>query len=422
MAHRHRALDTLPRAPYSRRTMAAGPPPLVLENPIRHYAWGSRTALAQLLGRPSPSEQPEAELWIGAHPSAPSRVTEPPGLGTLDTAIANDPVSLLGAEVCERFGNELPFLFKVLAAAEPLSIQVHPDLDQARAGWARENAEGIPVGAPRRSYRDSNHKPELVCALTSFTALQGFRSPGDVGRLLEPVAGDELDREIARLGRERSPEALRALFTRLMTLEDDEREALLKRVSTEASRRASADSAWAWVERLHARYPGDVGSLSPLYLNLLTLAPGEALFLPAGELHAYLEGTALEIMANSDNVLRGGLTPKNVDLPALLAILRFEARLPEVMCGEDVGAGQRVFRTKAREFELGLVRVEPETPFTPEPGRGVEILLGLEGSCVLRAGDVERPLGAGRAVFVPAATRGYTVEGAGRLARASVPA
>jgi mannose-6-phosphate isomerase len=402
--------------------MAAGPPPLVLENPIQNYAWGSRTALAELLGRPSPSEQPEAELWIGAHPAAPSQVAQPPGLGPLDKAIENDPVSLLGAEVCERFGNELPFLFKVLAAAEPLSIQAHPDREQARAGWARENAEGIPIDAPHRNYRDANHKPELVCALTPFTALKGFRPPEEVARRLEPVAAEELGREVGRLGRERSPEALRALFTRLMTLEDDEREAVLQRALAEVSRQGDADPAWAWVSRLHARYPGDVGSLSPLYLNLLTLAPGEGLFLPAGELHAYLEGTALEIMANSDNVLRGGLTPKNVDLPVLLAILSFEARSPEVLRGEDAGPGQRIFRTEAREFELALVTVSPESPFTPEPGRGVEILLGLEGSCVLQSEGGEWPVGRGQAVFVPAATRSYSVQGEGRFARAAVPA
>jgi mannose-6-phosphate isomerase len=402
--------------------MVTDPSPFVLENPIQNYAWGSRTALAELLGRPSPDGQPEAELWIGAHPKAPSRVSDPSGLGTLEDAIENDPVGLLGAETCERFGNELPFLLKVLAAAEPLSIQAHPDQEQARAGWARENAEEIPIDAPHRNYRDSNHKPELVCALTPFTALEGFREPEEVARRLEPVAGPELDREIARLGRERTPAALRALFTRLMTLEDEERTAVLARALDEAARRASDDPAWAWVERLRARYPDDVGSLSPLYLNLVTLAPGEALFLPAGELHAYLEGTALEIMANSDNVLRGGLTPKNVDLPALLAILSFETHPPEVRKGKPVGAGQRVFRTEAKEFELALVRVDPETPFTPEPGRGVEILLGLEGSCVLRADDVERPLGRGQAVFVPASTRSYTVEGEGDLARASVPA
>jgi mannose-6-phosphate isomerase len=165
-----------------------------------------------------------------------------------------------------------------------------------------------------------------------------------------------------------------------------------------------------------------VGTLSPVYLNLVTLAPEEALFLPAGELHAYLEGTALEIMANSDNVLRGGLTAKNVDLPALLSILSFETRPVEARKGRTDTPGRQVFRTAAREFELALLSVGPETPFVPEPGRGVEILLGLEGSCVLRAGDVERSLGPGKAVFVPAATRGYAIEGEGRFARASVPA
>jgi mannose-6-phosphate isomerase len=402
--------------------VATDPPPFVLENPVQNYAWGSRTAIAELLGRPSPGNQPEAELWIGAHPLAPSRVMDPPGLGTLLEAIENDPMGLLGAGVCERFGHELPFLFKVLAAAEPLSIQAHPDREQARAGWSRENAEGIPVDAPHRNYRDPNHKPELVCALTPFTALKGFRPPEDVARRLLLVAGPELDPEVARLGRERSPAALRALFTRLMTLEDDERMVVLARALTEAAGPARDDPPWAWVQRLHARYPGDVGSLSPLYLNLVALAPGQALFLPAGELHAYLEGTALEIMANSDNVLRGGLTRKNVDLPALLSILRFEGAPLEVREAQAAGPGLQVFRTPATEFELALVEVEPRTPFASEPGRGVEILLVLDGEGLLRAEDVVRPLGRGQALFVPASTRRYTVEGESRLARASVPA
>jgi mannose-6-phosphate isomerase len=400
--------------------MATGP--FVLENPVLNYAWGSRTAIGEFLGRPSPNDQPEAELWIGAHPKAPSRVIPPPDLGTLDLAIQNDPVGMLGHEICDHLGNELPFLLKVLAAAEPLSIQAHPDHDQAREGWARENAEGIPVDAPRRNYRDSNHKPELVCALTPFTTLIGFRYPDDLARLLDPIAGPELEREVGRLGRERNPAALRALFTRLMTLEADEREAVLARALPEATRRATGDPAWAWVERLHARYPGDIGTLSPLYLNLITLAPEEALFLPAGELHTYLEGTALEIMANSDNVLRGGLTPKNVDVPELLGILDFDSGEPEILRGHPTGPEEKVFRTEAREFELSLVQVVAETPFTPEPGRGVEVLLGIEGDCVLLSEGPDLPLGRGRAVFVPASVASYQVGGEGRLARASVPA
>lgn len=403
--------------------MANGSPPLVLDNPIQNYAWGSRTALAEFLGRPNAEDQPEAELWIGAHPKSASRIVTPEGMGTLEEAIESDPVGLLGTEVCEHFGNELPFLLKILAAAEPLSIQAHPDHEQARRGWARQNAEGIPVDAPRRSYRDQNHKPELVCALTPFTVLKGFRASSEVARRIEPIAGPELDREVARLGRERTPAALRALFTRLMTLESDEKDAVLSRGLEESAHQGPDDAAWAWVETLHSKYPGDIGSLSPLYLNLMTLAPEEALYLRAGEMHAYLEGTAIEIMANSDNILRGGLTPKTVDLPELLAILTFDTREPRILQGESEGPAQRVYRTEAREFELSLVQVEEDTPFSPEPGRGVEILLALEGACAVRVDDeIEQPLGKGQAIFVPAALRSYTVEGTGRLARAVVPA
>jgi mannose-6-phosphate isomerase len=394
----------------------------VLDNPIQNYAWGSRTALAGLLGRPAPSALPEAELWIGAHPKAPSRVVAPAGLGTLDHAIQNDPVRILGHEVCDHFGNELPFLLKVLAAAEPLSIQAHPSHDQARQGWARENAEGVPVDAPRRNYRDPNHKPELVSALTTFTTLEGFRPLDEIARNLEPVARPEIAPELGRLAREQNPLALRALFARLMTLDREEQAPVLKRGTGEAARRRKTDPAWEWVARLMTHYPGDVSAFAPLYLNVVTLAPGDALFLPAGELHTYLEGTALEIMANSDNVLRGGLTPKHVDVPELLSTLVFEGRRPEVLKAVDAGPGERVYRTPAREFELGLLTVEPDRPFTPSPGRGVEILLGLSGETSLRAGEDLTPLGAGRSVLVPASLDSYSIEGSGRVCRARVPA
>jgi mannose-6-phosphate isomerase len=397
-------------------------PLLVLENPIQHYAWGSRTAIAEFLGRESPAPQPEAELWIGAHPRAPSRIVAPPGLGALDQAIQDDPVSLLGPEVCERFGNELPFLLKVLAAAEPLSIQAHPNQEQARRGWARENAEGVPLDVPHRNYRDPNPKPELVCALSgSFTALKGFRPVDETALRLHAVAGGELKAEVARAARERSASALRALFARLLTLDADERLPVLARAAVEGGRRTD-DPAWLWVGRLLDRHPGDIGVLAPLYLNLVTLQPGDALYLPAGELHAYLEGTALEIMANSDNVLRGGLTPKHVDVPELLATLVFEPRAPEIQKGLEVAPGERVYRTPAREFELSLVDVAEGRTFQPTTGCGVEILLGLEGSLRLAAEASSVVVERGRSVLVPAATTTYALDGEGRVARARVPA
>jgi mannose-6-phosphate isomerase len=397
------------------------PPFFVLENPIQGYAWGSRTAIAELLGRPSPSAGPEAELWIGAHPKAPSRIVAPAGLGTLDHAIANDPVGILGREVCDHFGNELPFLLKVLAAAEPLSIQAHPNHDQARRGWERENAEGVPADAPHRNYRDSNHKPELVCALTPFVALKGFRPLAEIARNLESVARPQVAPELGRLAREQTPVTLRAFFARLMTLEPEEQAPLLEHAAGEAGRHRERDLAWEWVARLLTRHAGDVSVLAPLYLNVVTLAPGDALFLPAGELHAYLEGTALEIMANSDNVLRGGLTPKHVDVPELLATLVFEGWAPEVLKPTEARPGERVYRTPADEFELAILDVEPDRPSVPRPGRGVEILLGLTGATRLLAGGQATPLGPGRSVLVPAAVATYTIEGSGRVCRAGVP-
>ncbi len=395
-------------------------PVLVLDNPIQGYAWGSRTAIAELLGRRSPAPGPEAELWIGAHPRAPSRIASPEGLGTLDQAIQDDPVGLLGSDVCDRFGNELPFLFKVLAAAEPLSIQAHPNQEQARAGWARENSEGIPLESPRRNYRDTNHKPELVCALTPFTALKGFRPLEETGRALEAVARPELAAEVSRVARERTPVALRALFARLMTLDPEERQPLIARATAEAARRAK-DPAWRCVRRLVEKYPGDVGALAPLYLNLVTLAPGEALYLPAGELHAYLEGTALEIMANSDNVLRGGLTPKHVDVQELMATLVFEPQEAAVLTPAEPAPGETRFATPAREFELGFVELEPGHDYAGSGGR-LEILLQLAGASRLVTGGGTTQLARGTSVLVPAAAGAYTLEGEGKLARARVPA
>jgi len=312
--------------------------------------------------------------------------------------------------------------WQIGSAPEPLSIQAHPNQEQARRGWARENAEGIPLDAPHRNYRDPNHKPELVCALSDpFVALKGFRPVDEAARRLEAVAGPELKPEIARAARERSAPALRALFARLLTLDAEERQPVLARAAAEARRRGE-DLAWAWVGRLLERYPGDAGALAPLYLNLVTLGPGDALYLPAGELHAYLQGTALEIMANSDNVLRGGLTPKHVDAPELLATLVFEPRGPEVLGAVEVAPGERVYRTPAREFELGIVDVSGERPFRPAAGRGVEILLGLEGQPTVAAEDASAVLERGVAVLVPAATPTYAIEGVGRVARARVPA
>ena len=393
------------------------PAVLPLENAVQNYGWGSTTAIADFLGRPSPGGLREAELWIGAHQKAPSRVADQPKAPSLDALIRQDPVGMLGEAVVARYG-ELPFLLKILAAAEPLSIQCHPDPAQARAGFARENQKGLAIDDPKRNYPDPNHKPELLVALTPFLALKGFRPVEEILAHFQALCSEPLRRPLEALGRARTSDSLKQLFGTILTLGEGERRSLIASALAEATNRSEA--AWKWVGRLHQRYPGDVGVLSPLLLNLLELAPDEALYLGAGELHAHLEGTGIEIMANSDNVLRGGLTAKHVDVAELLATATFASGSAAPLLPEIGGAGERVYRTPAPEFELSLIDVALGAAHTSPEGHGVELLLGTLGETRIVTDDRTLPLGRGRAVFVPAAIPSYRLEGEGRVCRATV--
>lgn len=393
-----------------------------LENPVMAYAWGSYTAMADLFGQPRPSETPQAELWMGAHPKAPSIIAgHQPPLSLLDL-IVGDPRKMLGDQVCGAFDNRLPYLFKVLAAKEPLSIQAHPNLAQARAGFARENRAGIPLDAPRRNYRDDNHKPELICALTPFWAMCGFRPPEQIARLLEKACGGTLAHFIDPLQSPSAQLPLRVFLEGLLTLAPGDRDEALEEAITYCLATREDASHWRWIPRLAKAYPGDIGALAPLFLNLVCLQPGEALFLPAGELHAYLEGTAIEIMANSDNVLRGGLTPKHVDLPALLEVLSFKSRGLSVLTAGPKMRGVAAYDAHCPEFQM--FRVLPGQGQGPIElkVRGPEILLCTAGQIQLSAGDIEEVLvmRKGNSVFIPAATDAYRLDGEGCLYRATV--
>jgi mannose-6-phosphate isomerase len=396
------------------------PTVVALENPIQGYAWGSKTVISSFLGR-GPAEAPEAELWIGAHPKAPSRIEGADPAVTLDVFIGGAPAATLGPAVAQHFGAELPFLLKLIAAAEPLSIQCHPNLEQARDGFARENRLGIPLEAFERNYRDPNHKPELVVAFTRFTALLGFRPPDELLRLLRPLAIEALDDLLDGIENGPPAVALRAFFSGLLGMDVQTRTRALAFAARRAEDHSADNPAYAWVARLIASYPTDIGALSPLFLNLVELAPEEGIFVRAGELHAHLEGAAIEIMASSDNVLRGGLTPKHVDVKELLRTAYFEPGPPEVLRPLPMAPGERVYLTPAREFELGLLDVSAGAAYPAPPGRGVELLLGLEGDASLRADGRTWSLARGRSAFVPAAVKAYTIEGVGRIARASVP-
>ncbi|MGV0408130.1 mannose-6-phosphate isomerase, class I [Corynebacterium resistens] len=302
---------------------------------IRNYDWGSKTALAQLSGRPVPSIEPEAEMWFGAHPGSPSLLgnsVDPSGTNTsLLDAIEASPRAALGANVAERYGR-LPFLLKLLAADRALSIQVHPTKQQAEEGFARENAEGVPLDAFHRNYKDDNHKPELLVALTEFRAMAGFRPIKRTLELLDTLGVDPLTTATEALRNDPTSAGLRATLEGFFGLERTEVSSILDALLPRAREIASGTPGQSkWMEqtlqgvvKIAEQYPGDVGILVALLLNHLALQPGEAIYLDAGQLHAYLDGLGVEIMANSDNVLRGGLTSKNIDVAELMNLVTCE--------------------------------------------------------------------------------------------------
>ena len=393
-----------------------------LSNPIRDYAWGSHRAIAELLGQPVPSPQPQAELWMGAHPGDPSRARCGDRWVCLTELLREDPNGVLGAAVATRFDGRLPFLFKVLAADRPLSIQAHPDREQARDGFERENAAGIAVDSAKRNYRDPRSKPELVCALTPFSALRGFRAVPAIVEAFRALQVDAFAEEVAAL--ERAPDA-RGLENFLSSLlAADSRQiarAVTQAVRSSASR--TEDPVARWITALAAPYPEDAGALAPLFLNLVVLSPGEAIYLNAGELHSYLEGVGIEIMANSDNVLRGGLTDKHVDVLELRRVLRFESRQAPILQAREVAAGERVFDTPADEFELAVLTIAEGAPWRSATSRGVEILLLVEGELTIADRGKGETVGLerGGSVLIPDSVECYELSGSGVVYRAGVP-
>jgi mannose-6-phosphate isomerase len=336
--------------------------------------------------------------------------------------LREDPAGVLGESAAARFDGELPFLFKVLAAAQPLSIQAHPDREQAREGFEREDAAGIALGARERNYPDPNPKPELICALSPFSALCGFRSIPDVARAFRESQIDAFATEIESLERDGDSKALERLFSAVWSAAADRMAPAIDQAVTSAKRR-SDDPAARWMTAIAALYPGDAGVLAPLFLNLVTLAPGEAMYLGAGQLHCYLEGVGIEIMGNSDNVLRGGLTPKHVDVPELCRVLRFEPREAEILLPRETSTGERIFETPADEFELAALTVEEGKPWRSARSRGVEILLTLEGEMTITDRGVGEPfaLTRGASVLIPNSVECYELAGAGVVYRAGIP-
>ncbi|MFD9006298.1 mannose-6-phosphate isomerase, class I [Streptomyces sp. NPDC059582] len=378
-----------------------------LDNTVRPYAWGSLTAIPRLLGV-EPTGEPQAEMWMGAHPGAPSRTER----GTLVEVVDADPERELGPQAVAKFGPRLPFLLKILAAGAPLSLQVHPNLEQAREGYANEERGGIPVDAPHRNYKDANHKPELICALTEFDGLCGFRDPLRTADLLDGLGVDSLKPYVDLLRAHPEEAALREVLTAILTADREEMAHTVAETAAACERLGGDYAPYAGIAH---HYPGDPGVIASMLLNHVRLQPGEALFLGAGIPHAYLSGLGVEIMANSDNVLRCGLTPKHVDVPELLRVVRFEAGDAGVLRPEASSDDEEVYETPIDEFRLSRYVLPQGGPARDLTRATPQILLCTAGS--VTAGEHE--LNAGQSVFVPAGEKAE-VSGAGTVFRATV--
>ncbi|WP_025155535.1 mannose-6-phosphate isomerase, class I [Leifsonia aquatica] len=372
-------------------------------NTPRDYAWGSLTAIPELLGT-APSGAPEAELWLGAHPGSPSRI--------LDPSAAGGAADLAAWPETAR----LPYLLKVLAAAGPLSLQAHPSSAQARAGFERENAEGLAPDSPERNYKDPFHKPELIFALSDpFEALCGFRDPVESRAVFDALAdasGDERIRSFAAT-LQGEPGAVLRRATEWLLGGDPAVAGLVSAVVAAAAGRDDRDA--GTVRMLSAAFPGDPGIVLALLLNRASLRPGDVLYLPAGNIHAYLDGLGIELMAASDNVLRGGLTPKRVDVPELVSVLDFSPIEATPLAPEHPAPGVEVFRPDVSDFALDHVVVGAGTPSAPVELPGTAIALCTAGAVELVGATGSLRLARGEAAVVTADEGTLTVSGDGTL-------
>ena len=393
----------------------------LLGNTVQPYAWGSRTAIAELLGEPSPSAGPQAELWIGAHPSAPSVLTRDGVTGTLTAAIAANPTIELGTRVAERFGGRLPFLLKVLAAEKALSMQLHPTREQAEAGFLREEQRGVPRDARERVYVDDWPKPEILCALTPFEVLAGLRPADQAAEAIEGLGLPELKELVAGLRANPTPRGVAEALTQLLSWPEDSRESLAAKVveaaAVESHKGGPNAAAYDAIVRMNADHPRDIGLVCSLLMNHRVVEPGQALFMDAGGVHAYIKGVGVELMANSDNVIRAGLTPKHIDVPELTRVLVPEVEVP-VLTARQTAPGVEVFDTPVPEFRLTRLTLADGTALKIPGDGGPRVLLCVEGGASVSCGtepDGHFVLGRGESCFLSAADSNVLLTGAGRF-------
>ena len=392
-----------------------------LQNSIKNYEWGSHNMLSNVLGFENPKNETQAELWMGVHERGMSMAQDGKGAVPLDQLIRRDPVAMLGEKAAKDFGN-LPFLFKVLAAEKALSIQAHPNKSQAEEGFARENKQGIPIAAAHRNYRDSNHKPEVTCALSEeFWAMCGFRPVAEIANEFKKLNNSFFNQILDAMQKHDDESAqLKEFFTGAMQLREGKMEHIIEDTVHYAQHQQGVR--YEWIQKFYEMYGTDAGVLSPLYLNIFCLKKGQAVYLPAGELHAYLHGMAVELMANSDNVLRGGLTPKHVDVEELTHVLTFKSSKPNIL---EAQGPDGAYKTPSSEFEMHRVELGPD--YMINGGNPAQIILCTQGRITLETiagnpNDSQRiVIQRGESVFMPYHAGGYMASGRGELFFAQIP-
>ncbi|WP_070970495.1 mannose-6-phosphate isomerase, class I [Vibrio sonorensis] len=387
---------------------------LPMHNVIQDYAWGSRTSVSQLFGFANDNQQPQAEVWMGAHPNGCSHVEVAGESLLLSDFIAYDPQKVL-ANAYHAFG-ELPYLFKILAAEKALSIQVHPSKTQAEEGFAREEKAGIELKAFDRNYKDPNHKPELVYALTSYQAMNGFRNFEEIITLFKKLNSRALAPLVTQFQASPDSAGLEQFFSALLSLEQQVRKTAVDELLDFASRNTD-EEIWRLILELAEQYPGDIGLFCPLMLNVLTLNPGEAMYLDAQTPHAYIKGTGLEIMANSDNVLRAGLTPKYMDVKELVKCTRFEPKLfDSLLITPEVHNNVQSYFVPIKDFKFSVINGAQSLHID---STSADILLAIDSDVLISHKNGEQlTISKGQSVFIPAYADGYLVSSEGRVARA----
>ncbi|MCA3894929.1 mannose-6-phosphate isomerase, class I [Vibrio vulnificus] len=394
-----------------------------LDNPIKNYEWGSQTAIQSLFGIDNPNGEPQAEIWMGAHPNGCSTVSINGESVLLSKLVQSNQEGILSKATAEQFG-ELPYLFKVLAAGQALSIQVHPSKEQAEEGFQRENTLGISLCEISRNYRDANHKPELVYALTPYQAMNGFRGFSEVISLFSHFLSEfdvtSIKVLVNAFKSNPSSNGLEHFFSGLLLLTESEKEQAIKALLKYAEKNQQPeieDDLASLILELSVNYPQDIGLFAPLILNVLTLKPGEAMYLDAGTPHAYIKGTGLEIMANSDNVLRAGLTQKHIDISELTRCTIFKEKTFDSLICRPVNEGNYLhFPVPVRDFSFGCFL---EASNDVIEVRSAEILFAIDCDATLSHKSGEKiTITKGESVFIPAYAQEYTLSSKGRVARA----